>query len=64
MWFKYNVAAQALGGSAWDLANLPEPDRTFWLHRGLLLNRAKVEAWEEDEVDRLTTPKAPVRIGL
>lgn len=52
-WYLYAIAAEALGGSAWELARLPEPDRTFWLKRGLLKNAAAVEAMQEDETDRV-----------
>lgn len=45
-WFQFAVSAKALGGSAWELAALPEPKRTYWFHRGLLLARAESEAFD------------------
>ena len=52
---RYAAAAKALGGgSAWELARLPEPDRSFWLHRGMALARAEGEAMDLDRMDRET----------
>ena len=58
MWYKYGLAAKQLGGAAWELAALPEPDRTYWLHRGLLWVSSENEAYQQDEAER-TPPMAP-----
>lgn len=52
LWVKYKVAAEALGGSAWELWAMPEPDRSFWLYRGILWASAVAEAMDEDIIDR------------
>jgi hypothetical protein len=64
LWWRYKVAAEALGGSAWELANLPEPDRTFWFHRGLLANDAINTARQEDDIDKAMAPTGPGWRGL
>lgn len=51
------VAAQALGGNAWELSRLPEPERSYWIYRGILKNNAEVEAQNEDELDRQSAPR-------
>lgn len=38
------MAAKYLGGSAWELNNLEEPDRTFWITRGVAYQIAEQEA--------------------
>ena len=45
-------AAKALGMDLDKLVYMPEPDRTFWFHRGMMLNRAEGEALREDQLDR------------
>lgn len=51
-WWRVRVAAMALGGAAWELDALPEPERTFWYYRGLLAASAEHEAWDEDKLDK------------
>lgn len=43
-WFILTAAAQALGGAAWELDALPEPERTYWRRRGLVAHNARIEA--------------------
>lgn len=56
---KYRAAAEALNCSTIDLAYMGEPDRTFWLSRGLMWNSALNEAMQEDNVDREMTRNIP-----
>jgi hypothetical protein len=48
----YVYAAKSLGMDTSILVNMREPDRTFWFNRGLMLNRAEGEAYQEDQRDR------------
>jgi hypothetical protein len=43
-WYKLAVAAKWLGMPAPDLNNLEEPDRTYWLNRGMAGHNAEAEA--------------------
>jgi hypothetical protein len=42
--YRVAVAAKWLGGAAWELNNLEEPDRTYWINRGLCYHNAEIEA--------------------
>lgn len=53
-WVKWMYAAERMNKAADELASMPEPDRTWWTERALMLTRAEADALEQDQIDQKT----------